>query len=182
MLTVVTSSADKTKEIGRILGTPVTNVALDLPEIQSLSFEEVVEAKAREAYSRLQVPLIVDDAGFSLEGLNGFPGPLAKWLWSAIDWEGVCRIADSLPNRNAWVTVAIGYFDGTEFKSFIGEARGTMSEHARGENGFGHDVIFVHEGDTRTRAELSVEEQDARPVRRAALEGLKAYLGERGIL
>ena len=182
MLTVVTSSADKTKEIGRILGTPVTNIALDLPEIQSLSFEEVVEAKAREAYSRLKVPLIVDDAGFSLEGLNGFPGPLTKWLWQAVGWEGVCRIADSLPNRNASVTVAIGYFDGTEFKSFIGEAKGTMSEHARGENGFGHDVIFVHEDDTRTRAELSTEEQDARPVRRKALEGLKAYLGERGIL
>lgn len=181
MLTVVTSSADKTKEIGRILGTPVTNVALDLPEIQSLSFEEVVEAKVREAYARLQVPLIVDDAGFSLEGLNGFPGPLAKWLWKALSWEGVCRIADSLPNRNAWVTVAIGYFDGVEFKSFIGEAKGKMSEHPRGENGFGHDVIFEHEGDTRTRAELSIEEQDARPVRRKALEGLKAFLATKDI-
>lgn len=182
MLTVVTSSADKTREIGRILGTPVTNVTLDLPEIQSLDFREVVEAKAREAYKQVNAPLIVDDAGFSLEGLNGFPGPLAKWLWTAVSWEGVCRIADSLPNRNAWVTVAIGYFDGTEFAYFVGEAKGTMADHARGENGFGHDVIFVHEGDTRTRAELTVEEQDARPVRRAALEALKAYLSERGIL
>lgn len=182
MLTVVTSSADKTREISRILGIPVTNVALDLPEIQSLSFEEVVEAKAREAYKHISAPLIVDDAGFSIEGLNGFPGPLSKWFWKAISYEGICRLVDSLPNRNMSVTVCIGYFDGEEFKFFRGEARGTIAMQPTGTNGFGHDVVFIHEGDTKTRAELSTEEQDARPVRRAALEELKTYLESRGIL
>ncbi|MBY0110454.1 non-canonical purine NTP pyrophosphatase [Patescibacteria group bacterium] len=182
MLTLVTSNKNKTLEYERYLGVPIANEPLDLPEIQSLSHEEVIEAKVRDAYARIGSPVLVDDSGLLIDGMNGLPGPLTKWFEIALGIEGVCRLADTYPDRKGSVTAVVGFFDGTEFRYFRGDSKGTIADHPRGDNGFGFDVAFIHEGDTRTRAELTTEERDARPFRKTALEALKTYLQGRGIL
>lgn len=182
MLTFVTGNASKAKEVERYLGVPISYTKLDLPEIQSLDHKEVVEAKAREAYKAIGTPVIVDDSGLLIDGMNGLPGTFVKWFEIALGTDGVARLADAFPQRKGSASVTIGYFDGTDFAAFYGEAKGTIADHPRGDNGFGFDVIFIHEGDTQTRAELSPEEQDERPIRKTALEGLKTYLKERGSL
>ena len=182
MLTLVTSNQNKANQVARFLGVEVAHKGLDLPEIQSLSHEEVVEAKAREAYKMIGSPVIVDDSGLVIDGMKPLPGTFIKWFEVAMGTEGVCRLADAYPDRAATASATVGFFDGTEFISFKGEAKGTIADHPRGENGFGFDVVFVHAGDERTRAELSIEEQDARPIRKTALEALKTYLQGRGIL
>lgn len=182
MLTFVTGNASKAKEVERYLGIPISYTRLDLPEIQSLDHKEVVEAKAREAFTVIGTPVIVDDSGLSIDGMNGLPGTFVKWFEIALGTDGVARLADAYPERTGSASVTIGYFDGTEFASFSGEAKGTIADHPRGEHGFGFDVIFIHEGDTKTRAELTPEEQDERPIRKTALEGLKTYLAGRGTL
>ena len=49
-LVLVTGNKNKAREVAEITGWPVEAVALDLPEIQSLSVEEVAAAKARAAH------------------------------------------------------------------------------------------------------------------------------------
>jgi inosine/xanthosine triphosphate pyrophosphatase family protein len=44
---------------------------------------------------------------------------------------------------------------------FQNRAPGTISEHPRGENGFGWDLIFVNEGYDITRAEMDQETNEA---------------------
>lgn len=182
MVTLVTSNKGKIGQIERLLGVPIKHAGLDLIEIQTLDMKEIVEAKAREAYRLLNVPVIVDDAAVYIDGLNGLPGPFAKWVEVAIGLEGVCRLADPFPGRKGRMIVGLGYFDGKEFVSFVGEALGSIAEHPRGEFGFGFDIVFIPEGDTRTWGELSTEDQDAVSARKIAVDGLKQYLLGRGIL
>ena len=42
--------------------------------------------------------------------------------------------------------------------------------------GFGWDPIFINEGFTKTRGEMSLEEYDATSARKAAIEKLHAFL------
>ena len=175
-LTFVTGNPDKAKEIEAHIGYPVAQAALDLYEVQSLDIREIIEAKAREAYTHLQTPVLVDDAGLALPELGGLPGPLVKWFIKTISNEGICRLADQSKERKALAQVAIGYFDGDNFVPFIAEIPGHISELPLGQGGYGWDAIFIQEGESRTRSELSPEEYLANSYRKPLLDNLKSYL------
>jgi len=57
-----------------------------------------------------------------------------------------------------------------------GRVAGTLAPEPRGSNGFGWDVIFVPTGETRTFAEMSPEEKNARSHRARAFAELVAKL------
>lgn len=176
MITFVTGNPGKAAEIQKQIDIPISNVAIDLYEVQSLDVKEVIEAKAREAHKIIGTPVLVDDASVAIEDLGGLPGALVKWFLKGVGAEGICRFADQSQTRRATASVAIGYFDGTNFVPFISEIRGTISDHPRGTNGYGWDVIFIQEGHSVTRGELSKEEYDAASIRRPLLQSLKSYL------
>lgn len=52
---------------------------LDIPELQSMSLEEIAVDSAHKALQILNEPLILTDSGFFIDALNGFPGPFVKW-------------------------------------------------------------------------------------------------------
>ena len=83
-LTIVTSNVHKAQEVAAFFGgsVDVRHVALDIPEIRSDDIQEIAREKARYAYDHLHVPLIVDDTAFSIDALNGFPGPYAAYVLS----------------------------------------------------------------------------------------------------
>ena len=78
-LVFLTSNPGKAREAAALLGRPVAARPLDLSEIQSLDFVEVVVAKALAAVERLGVPVLVEDSGLSLPAWKGYPGPLTKF-------------------------------------------------------------------------------------------------------
>lgn len=125
-LTIVTSNAKKAEQIGFFLGIPIKTEALEITEIQSLDILAVLEAKAKAAYEKLQVPLIVDDVSLALDELKGLPGPLVRWFLDTIGPEGLCRLADQTQTRAATATVGIGYIDASGFKPFTGSKRGKL--------------------------------------------------------
>jgi XTP/dITP diphosphohydrolase len=57
-----------------------------------------------------------------------------------------------------------------------GRVKGSIALHPRGENGFGWDVLFIPEGETRTFAEMSEEEKNALSHRAKAFAALSAAL------
>jgi XTP/dITP diphosphohydrolase len=61
----------------------------------------------------------------------------------------------------------------------VGRVDGRIAEAPRGSNGFGWDVLFIPEGDTRTYAEMSGEEKDRDSHRARALAELNKLLKER---
>ena len=51
---------------------------LETPEIQSTSIEEIASFSAKWASDLLKEPVIVSDAGYHIEALNGFPRAIYK--------------------------------------------------------------------------------------------------------
>ncbi len=55
--------------------------------------------------------------------------------------------------------------------------KGSIALHPRGENGFGWDVLFIPEGETRTFAEMSEEEKNLASHRAQGVQELRRLLG-----
>jgi len=98
---LVTGNAGKIAEARLALSADLEAVEVDLPEIQSLDYLEVLRAKADEAWRRVGRPLVVEEAGLDLHALSGFPGPLVKWMLQAVGAEGLARAAAALGDVRA---------------------------------------------------------------------------------
>jgi non-canonical purine NTP pyrophosphatase (RdgB/HAM1 family) len=57
-----------------------------------------------------------------------------------------------------------------------GRVKGSLAKEPRGANGFGWDVLFIPDGDTRTFAEMELGEKDAISHRFRAFEALRRAL------
>jgi XTP/dITP diphosphohydrolase len=166
---MVTSNAHKAAEVAAFFcGTlEVDHVALDIPEHRSDDVREIARSKAEYAYEKLGTPIIVDDTGFSIDALKGFPGPYAAYVLAAIGNEGILKLLDGVENREAHFTTAIAFADERGSRVFPGTIHGKITKSPRGSKGFGYDPIFEWEG--RTLAELSLEEKSRVSHRARAL-------------
>ena len=158
--TLVTGNPGKLAETRRILGIDLEAEKVDLPEIQSLDMEEVLRAKGREAYRRLRKPLVVEDTGLELAALNGFPGPLVKWMLDAVGAQGIAKTAHALGDPKATARCLLLYVDGQEEILGQGITRGTLVLPPRGDAGFGWDPIFQPDDFQLTYAEIGDEDKD----------------------
>ncbi len=158
--TLVTGNRNKLAEAERILGFRPDAHELDLPEIQSLDLREVLHEKGREAWQRLQRPVVVEETGLELDALNGFPGPLVKWMLDAVGAEGIARTAHALGDPRATARCLLLFQDGEDTVMGEGAAPGFLVTEPRGPHGFGWDPVFKPEGRDETYAELSPAEKD----------------------
>ena len=160
----VTANEHKRREVQEILGVDLEDAALgdhDVPEIQSLDFDEVATAKvlaAREALGRPACPVLVEDSGLVIGAWNGLPGPLTKLFLSSTGNEGLLRMLAGEEDRSARAVCVVAVADsGGEVRVFRGEVAGTVASEPRGTGGFGYDAIFDPGGDALTYAELGDE-------------------------
>lgn len=58
---------------------------LNIIEPQASNAKEVSKIKAKEAFSILKKPLIVEDGGFEIEALNGFPGCILNIFYRPLE-------------------------------------------------------------------------------------------------
>lgn len=176
-LTFITGNQNKADFLAKYLGMPVIHHKLDLIEIQSLDPHEVVGYKVRQAYGILHKPVIVEDAGLIFTAMGKLPGTLVKWFIEEIGYEGLLRLANSLPEQSATGRVCYGLYDGEEVHFFDGEMRGRIADKARdGGMGFGFDPIFINEGFNKTRAEMTEEEYYKTSYRTQAIEAMRTFL------
>ena len=175
-LIFVTSNLGKLREAEAVLGVKLAHRALDLVEIQSLILEEVVHHKAVMAWERVGRPVVVEDTSLELVGMNGFPGPLVRWLLVSVGPEGICRLADAFADRRAIVHCLTCAVDGGEEAFGLGTVEGTIAKAPRGRKGFGWDSVFEPSGGRKTYAEMGAAEKNRISHRRKALEELKKAL------
>jgi non-canonical purine NTP pyrophosphatase (RdgB/HAM1 family) len=173
--TLVTGNPDKRKEAERILGFAVDCAPLDLPEPQSLDLIEVLRAKGVEAFRRLSRPVVVEETGLELAALNGFPGPLVKWMLEAVGAEGIARTALALADARVTARCALLWTDGAHEVIGDGRTAGRLVP-PRGGGGFGWDPVFLPDGETLTYGELAAEVKDRIGHRGRAWRDLLAKL------
>jgi inosine triphosphate pyrophosphatase len=182
-LTFVTSNAGKAREAAVFLGREVAVKDVEIPEIQSLDFVEVVCAKAIVAAGALRVPVLVEDSGLAVAPWGGFPGPLTKWVTARLaGYDGLAKMLEGFTDRSAEAVSVLAVARPGEAVDEVvvaeGRVRGSIALHPRGTNGFGWDVLFIPEGDTRTWAEMSEDEKNRDSHRARAFKRLKTLLHE----
>jgi non-canonical purine NTP pyrophosphatase (RdgB/HAM1 family) len=158
---LVTGNRDKVAEARRVWPGEIEHVALDLPEIQSLDLDAVLQAKAEEAWRRLERPLVVEETGLELAALSGFPGPLVKWMLESVGATGIARTALALGDPRATARCRLLYFDGRARTVAEGSTRGVLLAEPRGTGGFGWDPVFLPDGENQTYGELTPARKDA---------------------
>ena len=172
-LVLITQNKHKLKEL-----TPLFkkyNVDFDTTshekhEIRSENIEEIARIAAKVAFETLQKPVVVDDTGFFVDSLSGFPGSYAGIVLKFIGYEGILRLMNGIENRASKFQTAVAYCDGHHKESFVGTMSGSVARVPGGVGGFGYDPIFVPEGFTKTYAELTFDEKVSISHRTRAFE------------
>ncbi|TGZ83956.1 putative ham1 family protein [Ascodesmis nigricans] len=178
ILTFVTGNANKLREVSTILGDmiPLTNRALDLPELQG-TLEEITLDKARRAAEAIGGPVIVEDTCLCFNALNGLPGPYVKWFMKELGHVGLNNMLAAYEDKSAQAVCTFGYCKGPGEPAILFEGRTNGKiVPARGPPVFGWDAIFEHEG--KTFAEMDKEHKNSISHRFKAIEKLKAWLKE----
>jgi XTP/dITP diphosphohydrolase len=166
---MVTGNANKAAEVAAFFAgeLDVAHVSLELPEHRSDDVGEIARGKAAFAYQQLKTPLIVDDTGFFIDALNGFPGPYAAFVLNAIGNAGILKLMEGRTDRTARFTTAIAFADDQGVRVFTGTIEGCITDSPRGSRGFGYDPIFA--AGTLTLAEIPMEEKSRISHRAKAL-------------
>ncbi|MFB6112586.1 MAG: RdgB/HAM1 family non-canonical purine NTP pyrophosphatase [Halodesulfurarchaeum sp.] len=180
MLRFATTNAGKVSEARSHLAgvEEVVQFDYDYVEIQHEDLARIAAHGASEAYESApdDSPVIVDDTGLYVRGLDGFPGPYAAYVEETLGIERVWDLVSEIDDRQAAFRCAIGYADGATVETFQASLNGRLVS-PRGTGGFGYDPIFEHDGSTL--AELSTEEKNDISHRARALSRLADWLEER---
>jgi XTP/dITP diphosphohydrolase len=116
VLRYVTTNPGKVREAERYLPDgSVERLDFDYPEIQAPELGPIAAQGAREAYRHAGEPVLVDDAGLFVEGLDGFPGPYSSYVEETLGIERVHEIASDLDDQRAAFRCVLGYCDGDGF-------------------------------------------------------------------
>ncbi|ABR55127.1 non-canonical purine NTP pyrophosphatase, rdgB/HAM1 family [Methanococcus vannielii SB] len=175
-----TGNQNKVNEANIILkgleGYELEHLKIPYAEIQG-TLEEVSKVGVKEIYNKIKKPVIVEDSGFFIESLNGFPGTYSKYVQETLGNEKILKLLKDEENRKAYFKTIIGYFDGIDLKLFRGEIFGSVSKEIKTSGfGFAYDSIFIPEGQNKTFAEMTTKEKSDISHRKLAFYKFKSYL------
>jgi XTP/dITP diphosphohydrolase len=111
-LNFVTSNTNKLSALRKYLAPyhiSITHRNFTLIEPQAQSIEEVAISKAMQAYHRVAAPVLVEDSGFCIDDLSGFPGPYTKYVIETIGISGLLRLSQQLPSRTCRFQSVLAY-------------------------------------------------------------------------
>ncbi len=188
-LIIATTNQGKLREIKKILaGLPFELLSLqdfeNVPQVveDRDTFFENSKKKATEIFNALQIPVIADDSGLSVDQLDGRPGVYsARYAGeNANDHDNNQKLISELkgfpsPHKARFISVAV-YFNGNVYISANGKLDGEIIIEPRGNNGFGYDPHFVPGGYTKTLAEISLEEKNKISHRAKAFKELRTKI------
>ena len=144
----------------------LVQVKADVPEIDAMDVEEVAEQKVQDSFQRAVENdeigeddlLIVEDTGFYVKGLNGFPGAEAAFFAGTAGAEKLFNLLEYGEDRSAYFKTAIAYMKDGETKIFTGEMHGKVPEEKRGESHphLPYNSYFIPEDQEKSLAENSM--------------------------
>ena len=190
-----TRNVRKATEIQAIFSnSPFTVVTLEEAGIEGkaledgASEEENALKKARFAHERApDTWVMADDTGFAINALNGEPGRhAAYWAGENVPTEDTTRfclekMAGVIDRTATFKAVAVAISPSGEEFIFVGELRGSLLEAPRVTPlpQMPYGCLFVPTGETRSLAEMNVEEENKVSHRGIAFAKLRAFLEKR---
>lgn len=145
------------------------------------TLEENASGKSRAIYEMTGSDCFSEDTGLEVEALGGQPGvKSARYAGESRSFDAnidklLFNLAGQTNRRARFRTVISLLIDGKETQ-FEGICNGQITTERRGEKGFGYDPVFIPDGDSRSFAEMSLEEKGRYSHRARATEKLVAFL------
>ena len=205
LFVIATGSAGKIRDFAHILGTDhyefktLKDIGFDEDIIEDgNTFAENAIIKSNTtaqwlAKKNIEATVLADDSGLEVFALNGEPGIYsARYCGKHGDDEAnnvlLMKKLEGIEDRKARYFCALSYQTVTkngqgEFVIskpiiFEGECRGEINHAPVGDMGFGYDPLFVPDGETRTFAQMELEEKKIISHRGNAIRALKKALGK----
>ncbi|AGM24976.1 RdgB/HAM1 family non-canonical purine NTP pyrophosphatase [Spiroplasma chrysopicola] len=154
---------------------------IDIPE-EGTSFFENAYQKAAYLAHKINKPVLADDSGLEIIGLNNFPGIFTKrWALPITDNNLINQMlidkCENLVDRSAQAVCTLVYFNPLNGKkgSFTGITKGEITLIPIGENNFGYDPIFKVQELNKTYAQLTLTEKNHYSHRAKAVNQFKEW-------
>ena len=177
MIYFVTGNKGKHAEARALFGDLVQK-DIGYTEIQADTLEEVAAYGIKEVASRLDGPVMIEDAGLFVDALKGFPGVYSAYVQKTIGNSGILRLMERVEKRSAYFKSVVAYAEpGEEPVMFKGEVHGQIGFEEKGGKGFGYDPIFYVGGSSL--GEMEIEEKNRISHRAASMNALKEWLEAR---
>lgn len=138
-------------------GVPLAQLDVDVPEIQSLDVAEVAVA-AVQAVAAPPGVLIKSDVGYYFEALNGFPGPLIKFINKSLTADDILALMRGKTNRRVALRECLACrLPDDSIKTFEHTYYARVTEAARG-RGTPVNQVLVIDGFDRALGECTADE------------------------
>lgn len=177
------------KEVLEPLGYHVvslSDVDLTMDGVEEIydTFHENALLKAQAIAKQIDMIVIADDSGLTIEALPGELGvKSARYMGEDTDYrlknENILQRLEGNKNRNAFFTSAIAFVDGDTSLIFEGVVHGTIATEILGAGGFGYDPLFVPDGYDVSYGLMNPEEKNAMSHRAIALRKMAEALSVR---
>ena len=134
----ITSNQRKFASLQKLLqplGVGLQQLDYDFDEGRRLDIQTIAKSKlsqAKKAFPNKR--LIIDDRGFFIPALKGFPGPFVKLLLDSFSYPGIIKLMQGETDRRAIFSFAVGYFDGEKDHIFVADEEGFIIDEPRGDN------------------------------------------------
>lgn len=113
-------------------GFEVKQVEIELVESRSEDPKMIALEKAKQAYYILKKPVIVEDSGFFIHALNGFPMTHIKFSLKTLGVENILKMMKGVKDRRAEWRMTLAFVDGKEsFKTFQFIEKGILAKSLR---------------------------------------------------
>ena len=205
LFVIATASAGKIRDFAHILGTDhyefktLKDIGFDEEIIEdgnSFAENAIIKSSTTAAWLAkrgIEATVLADDSGLEVFALGGAPGIYSarySGIHGADDDNNTLLLKNlaGIEDRKARYFCALSYqtvtpdasgkFVVSEPKIFEGECRGNINYAPVGDMGFGYDPLFVPDGETRTFAQMDLEEKKAISHRVNAIRALKKALGK----
>ena len=144
--------------------TPSDFKHLSEPIEDGITFEDNAKLKSNFFYEATNILSLSDDSGLMVDKLNGYPG--IKTARVAKDLGGEQKVVDYIFSKFENKTHLKATFHcsialiGDDMKFICsGKVKGSIIPTNRGNKGFGYDPYFIPENNSKTFAEMAIEEK-----------------------
>ena len=181
-ITFATGNPGKLKEAQALMPhVHLVSQSVDFDEPRSNDLETIARAKLEQARKVICGPCFVQDSGFYITALNGFPGSYVNFALETVGVEGILKLMEGKSDRSCAFRQCLAYFDGQKEHYFTSEHTGMLTHAPAGEDSaqqwsaLWH--IFIPQGYAKTLSELSPQQLEERRQRaNGTLMQLAAFL------
>ena len=133
--------------------------------------EQIAINGAKQLFSKIKKPILVEDSVVEIAALNNKPGVKSNNFFKQHGFQGVIELMKNKKDKSAKITSVVVYTDGKQTKLFKHTIRGTITNKIRFKKrepiwvgptfhprGGGYNAIFLLEGQDKTLAECTAEQ------------------------